>query len=119
MGNNTPDADLIVGKPKGRPFWIDVKGQSARGAWLIRPKPFTIPNLFYVLVYLSPLSCDAERSPDGFFVLSQPDAADLSAQYLKSHPKDKNKMPGFGFNDPERFRNAWSKLPDYGTKNSN
>jgi hypothetical protein len=113
MGNNTPDADLMVGKPKGHPFWVDVKGQSSRQAWLIQPKTLTIPNLFYILVYLSPLRCEGERNPDSFFVLSQADAADLSVQYLKDHPRDKNKVPGFGFSDPERFRNAWHKLSDY------
>jgi hypothetical protein len=39
MGNNTPDADLIVGKPGGKPFWIDVKGQSGKQVWLIRAIP--------------------------------------------------------------------------------
>ena len=120
MGNNTPDADLIVGKPRGNPFWIDVKGQSSKQAWLISPKTSEIPNLFYVLVYLAPLvSDDDSRCPDSFFVLSQADAKRLSAEYLKAHPGDKNKAPGFGFNDPREFRNAWKTLPDYGSENSN
>jgi hypothetical protein len=120
MGNNTPDADLIVGKPRGKPFWIDVKGQSSKQAWLISPKTSEIPNLFYVLVYLSPLaSDDAIRCPDSFFVLSQADVGKLSAEYLKAHPGDKNKVPGFGFNDPREFRNAWRNLPDSGAEISN
>jgi hypothetical protein len=111
MGNSTPDADLVVGKRGQQPFWIDVKGQASRGAWLIKPKPPS-SSLYYVLVYLSPLAVgDGTRKPDEFFVLSQSDAAELAAQYLASHPKDKNKVPGFGFNDPHRFRNAWDKLP--------
>jgi hypothetical protein len=120
MGNNTRDADLIVGTPRGKPFWIDVKGQSSKQAWQISPKTSEIPNLFYVLVYLSPLVSDVEaRCPDSFFILSQADVKRLSAEYLKAHPGDKNKVPGFGFNDPHEFRNAWEKLPDYAARNSN
>lgn len=111
MGNSTPDADLVVGKPRQQPFWIDVKGQSSRSAWLIKPKQ-SAPSLYYVLVYLSPLaSGDGTREPDEFFVLSQGDTAELAAQYLLSHPRDQNKLPGFGFKDPHKFRNAWDKLP--------
>jgi hypothetical protein len=111
MGNSTPDADLVVGKPRQQPFWIDVKGKSGRDAWLLKPK-LPAPSLYYVLVYLSPLaSGDSTRAPDEFFVLSQDDAAELAAQYLRSHPRDQNKVPGFGFMDPYKFRNAWDKLP--------
>jgi hypothetical protein len=30
MGNHTPDADLMVGAPSYRQFWIDVKGLSSK-----------------------------------------------------------------------------------------
>ena len=111
MGNSTPDADLVVGKPRQQPFWIDVKGNATRGAWLIKPK-LSAPSLYYVLVSLSPLaSSDGTRKPDEFFVLSQSDVAELTSRYLQSHPRDRNKVPGFGFKDPHKFRNAWDKLP--------
>lgn len=30
MGNHTPNADLMVGTPSGKQFWVDVKGRSAK-----------------------------------------------------------------------------------------
>jgi hypothetical protein len=39
MGNHTPDADLMVGVPRGEQFWIDVKGLAAKNSWAVRPKP--------------------------------------------------------------------------------
>ena len=111
MGNNTPDADLVVGRRGHQPFWIDVKGNSTRGVWPVAPKPPS-PSLYYVLVSLSPLANgDNVREPDEFFVLSQDDAAKLAAEYSRTHPNDQGKVRGFGFNDPREFRNAWAKLP--------
>jgi hypothetical protein len=111
MGNSTPDADLVVGKRGHQPFWIDVKGNSTRGVWPVKSKPPS-PSLYYVLVSLSPLaSGDDVRKPDEFFVLSQQDASELSEQYQMSHPNDRGAVPGFGFKDPSKFRNAWDKLP--------
>src|SRR5712691_4568380 len=63
MGNQTPNADLMVGAPSGKQFWIDVKGLYAKNAWLVSPKA-TFPNLYYVLVYLSKLADrDSIREP--------------------------------------------------------
>lgn len=111
MGNHTLNADLMVGAPSGEQFWVDVKGLSAKNAWLVKPKaPF--PNLYYVLVYLSKLADrDSVREPDEFFVLTQAEIAELGRQYLAKHPNDTNKIPGFGWRDPHPFKDAWDKLP--------
>jgi hypothetical protein len=45
----------MVGTPSGKQFWVDVKGQSARNNWLVKPKQVH-ESLFYVLVLLSPLA---------------------------------------------------------------
>ena len=110
MGNHTPNADLMVGAPSGRQFWVDVKGLSAKNAWLVKPKaPF--PNPYYVLVYLSKLADrGTEREPDQFFVLTQAEIAELGDQYLAAHPNDTNKIPGFGWRDPRRCRVAANGL---------
>ena len=55
QGNNTPIADLMVGSPSSKLFWVDVKGLSAKNAWLITPKE-SRDDLFYVLVLLSRLA---------------------------------------------------------------
>jgi hypothetical protein len=47
MGHATPVADLMVGHPNGRQFWIDVKGLATRNSWWGKEKPLR-PGLFYV-----------------------------------------------------------------------
>ncbi len=111
MGNHTPDADLVVRSPKDELFLVDVKGQRQKGAWLVKTKS-PIRALFYILVYLAPLPEDnGSRKPDEFFVLTQEEASELEKAYPASHPNDKGIFPGFGWHDPERFQDDWSKLP--------
>src|SRR5207244_3469072 len=89
QGNNTPVADLMVGSPNSKLFWVDVKGLSSRNAWLTTPKAKR-RDLFYVLVLLSPLADKPkERTADRFFILTQAETNDLEATYRKAHPKDK------------------------------
>lgn len=111
MGNNTPIADLMVGAPSGKQFWIDVKGLSSKNAWLLNIKPDRV-NLYYVLVCLAPLATHPNvRQPDRFFILTQAEANHLVRDYAAKHPNDKGKRPGFGFNDPRASEDAWQKLP--------
>jgi hypothetical protein len=111
QGNNTPVADLMVGSPSSKLFWVDVKGLAAKGAWLIAPKE-TRDDLFYVLVLLSPLAEKSkERVADRFFILTQPEANGLEAAYRKAHPNDKGLLPGFSFSDAIAHEDLWEKLP--------
>ena len=111
MGNHTPDADLIVRSPNDELFLVDVKGQRQKGPWLVKPKD-SVKALFYILVYLAPLPKGNDpRKPDEFFVLKQEEASELAKAFPASHPNDKGVFPGFGWHDPERFRDDWSKLP--------
>jgi hypothetical protein len=105
MGNQTPIADLMVGKPNGELFWVDVKGLSSKTAWLVHPKE-PCADLFYVLVYL-----DEDDKSDRFFVLTQEEAGKLVKDYADNHPNDKGIIKGFGFKDPGDSENAWQKLP--------
>jgi hypothetical protein len=111
QGNNTPVADLMVGSPTSKLFWVDVKGLSSKNAWLITPKPQR-DDLFYVLVLLSPLAEKPKaRTPDRFFVLTQTEANSLEESYRKAHPNDKGTIPGFGFADAGMHEDGWCKLP--------
>jgi hypothetical protein len=111
MGNHTPVADLMVGAPSDRQFWIDVKGLAGRNDWLVRNKANRI-DLYYVLVSLSKLAQHNEiRRPDRFFVLTQAETNDLACQYQEMHSNNRNTIPGFGWHDPEQFEDAWEKLP--------
>lgn len=112
MGNCTPDADLMVGTPGGDLFWVDVKGQSGKAPWLIRTKRSN-EKLFYVLVLLAPAATpERGRQPDRFFVLTQSEADECIADYLRRHPGDSGKLTGFPFGDAVQFEDAWGKLPN-------
>lgn len=111
MGNSTPIADLMVGTPDGEQFWIDVKGLSVKSDWLVNPKA-SHKNLFYILVYLSPLAePGTERLPDQFYILSQQEANDLEQAYRDARPGNKTTMKGFRFASAEPHRDRWDKLP--------
>jgi len=109
MGNHTPDADMMVGAPSGRQFWVDVKGLSSKSSWLIRPKRRHL-SLYYVLVYVAKDRRDAHQR-DRFFVLKQPEVNHLIRKFEKARPKSRHTMRGFNWTDPHRFENDWSKLP--------
>jgi hypothetical protein len=51
QGNNTPVADLMVGSPSSKLFWVDVKGLSSKNIWVVSPKD-SREELFYVLMLL-------------------------------------------------------------------
>jgi hypothetical protein len=111
QGNNTPIADLMVGSPSSKLFWVDVKGLAKKNAWMLTPKK-PRDDLFYVLVLLSRLAeKPKERVPDRFFILTQREANEIEAAYLKAHPNDKGKARGFGFNGPIAHEDLWDKLP--------
>jgi hypothetical protein len=111
MGNNTPIADLMAGTPSGEQFWVDVKGLSVKSDWLVKPKT-SHKNLFYVLVYLSPLAEHGKpRQPDQFYVLTQDEANGLEQAHRADRPNNKTTMPGFKFLSAEPHRDRWDKLP--------
>lgn len=111
QGNNTPVADLMVGSPNSKLFWVDVKGLSSRNAWLINPKT-TREELFYIFVLLSPLVDNPrQRASDRFFILSQVEAGECEATYRREHPNDKGLIRGFGFSMAEPYEDQWAKLP--------
>ena len=111
MGNHTPMADLMVGAPSGRQFWVDVKGLASKAAWLVKPK-LEHPSLFYILVYLAPLAEHGKvRAPDRFFVMSQNQVNQLVDQYQRAPPTNRGTMPGFRWTDAHLFEDEWRKLP--------
>jgi hypothetical protein len=111
QGNNTPVADLMVGSPSSKLFWVDVKGLSSKNAWLISPKA-PRDDLFYILVLLSPLvESPQKRLADRFFILSQSEVSECEAIYMRAHPNDKGLIRGFGFSGAESYEDKWDKLP--------
>jgi hypothetical protein len=111
QGNNTPFADLMVGSPCSKLFWVDVKGLSSKNPWLVKPQEPREQH-FYILVLLSPLVEDPKkRTADRFFVLTQAEVNNLEADYRQAHPRDKGGIPGFAFADAEAHEDVWDKLP--------
>jgi hypothetical protein len=103
MGNNTPDADLMVGTQNGGQFWVDVKGLSTNNAWLITPKQVRL-NLYYILVRVGDT-----KDQDRFFILPQSETNKLLEKSKLAHPTDPTN--GFAFRYPENFENKWEILP--------
>jgi hypothetical protein len=111
QGNNTPVADLMVGSPSSKLFWVDVKGLSSKTNWIVSPKA-PRGDLFYILVLLSPLvEKPAKRTADRFFILTQTEIADCETAYICEHPNYKGLMRGFGFSGPMAHEDLWEKLP--------
>jgi hypothetical protein len=111
QGNNTPVADLMVGSPSTKLFWVDVKGLSSKNAWLVSPKPLR-DDLFYILILLSPLvNAPDKRVHDRFFILNQAEALECEAAYMRAHPNDKGLIRGFGFSGAVPHEDKWGKLP--------
>ena len=104
MGNNTPIADLMVGKPDGTSlFWVDVKGVSSRIPFLVKKKP-THARLFYVLVRVA-----QKRGDDEFFVLNQEQINHLIDESKRLHPGPE----GFRWVACQPFRDKWNLLPGW------
>ncbi len=82
MGNNTPDADLMVGTQGGKQFWVDVKWLSSNNAWLITKKHEHL-NLYYVLVRVGEV-----RNEDRFFIVPQSEMNKLLDKSRREHPTD-------------------------------
>ena len=103
MGNNTPDADLMVGSQAGQQFWVDVKGLSTNNAWLIAQKQERL-NLYYILVRVGEI-----KDQDRFFILPQFETNKLLEKSKLAHPTDPTS--GFAFRYPESFEDKWELLP--------
>lgn len=111
MGNHTPVADLMVGTQSGEQFWVDVKGQSGKSDWIITPKAPHL-MLFYILVYLSPLTePGTPRGRDEFFVMTQEEINACEEGYRRERPNNKTSMRGFLFKTAVPHREKWEKLP--------
>jgi hypothetical protein len=103
MGNNTPDADLMVGTQGGKQFWVDVKGVSSNNSRLITKKHEHL-NLYYVLVRVG-----ENRNEDRFFILPQSEMTKILDKRRLEHPNDPTS--GFSFRYPEAFEDKWDLLP--------
>ncbi len=106
MGNRTPIADLMVGRPDATSlFWVDVKGLSSNNAWLIRRRE-AIESLFYILVRVGD-----RRDKDIFFILTHRQINDLIDESHRLYPNDPT--DGFGWKYPAPYRDQWSILPGW------
>ena len=109
MGNRTPIADLMVGRPEsGKQFWVDVKGMFGRsGGWFMHPKELLLGfELFYILV-----SVGNERSSDKFFIMSQQEANGILYDYRAAHPNWNFSGEGFSWKLVAQFEDRWQILP--------
>jgi hypothetical protein len=106
---NAEEIDILAVNPKGTPILIDVKGQSAKGFWLIRRREAR-SNYFFVFVYIPP---DPATKPT-FWVMSSQDAMryreEREMSDRKSGGKYREELGGFTFVTPLPHENKWEIL---------
>lgn len=114
MGNH-PEVDLMVRSPEDFTFLIDVKGQSTKSHWQVKPKR-AVSNLFYVLAYVP------EGEANQFFILPQ---EDLEHEAKKFRRRSRTRLlkigksvggvgrfPGIPWKTAGKFKaKDWSALP--------
>lgn len=107
---NAPTTDLLVISPNNKQFMIDVKGQSTKNFWIIRPRK-EIENLFYVFAYL-PRNLN-ERPK--FFIMSSKEVMTERERYkkriLSKGGKYKEETGGMNWSTVLSHENKWEKLP--------
>jgi hypothetical protein len=104
MGSTTPEADLMVVTPlRKEKFLIDVKGQSTKSFWRIRPKKRR-NNLF---TFLHTCQLESRR----FFVLPQRDLSKLMTKYEHSGVKFDPRFSGVNWGQPIQYEDKWELLP--------
>ncbi len=104
MGQSTPVADLLAMSPSGAMCSIDVKGQSNKSYWIIKPKPKTA-GLHYVLCLVQV----SQRSR--FFVLTQDEVTALSDAQASRATKHDPRFSGFNWGTAIAFEERWEKIP--------
>ena len=107
MGNDAPNADLIVSHEGRRtPFWVDVKGSVRRNGWFIKQKPH-LDRLYYILVEIA-----KERKDDLFFILSQEELANAVREYSGTHDvKLGHEKVRIGKVEERYGEGNWKRLP--------
>jgi hypothetical protein len=115
---NARFTDLMVETPNDRHFSVDVKGQSTKSWWIIKP-PEPDNDGYFILVYVPQ---DLKQAPS-YYILS---SKDMSAELEKSQEKarqleekrgkpfSKKFAPGKGgmdWNQLDKYKDRWDILP--------
>lgn len=97
MGNNRPDAGLIVGTQTGTQFSVEVKGLTSDNEWLVTATQRR-PGSYHIVVRV-----DDTRDQDRFFIVPQSEVNRLLQEC--------NSTSAIPFLYLEIFENRWEMLP--------
>ena len=115
---NAKFADLIVETPNNRHFSVDVKGQSSKSYWIIKPPENNRNDQYFILVYVPR---DLTEPPQ-YFILSSNDMKEelkqsqeksKQAEIKRGKPYSPNfATGGMGWGQPLKYEGQWGKLPE-------
>jgi hypothetical protein len=107
---NAPVSDLLVQSPSGDHFTVDVKGQSTKNFWLIRPRTAK-PDHYFILVFVP-----RDGSPPKFFIVRSDELMRHREKYkqsaLISSGKYRDDLGGINWGTALAYEDKWDSLPE-------
>jgi hypothetical protein len=114
---NAKFTDLMVETPGNQHFSIDVKGQSTKSYWIIKPPENDRDDQYFILVYAPR---DLTESPQ-YFILNSDDIIEelkqnqgraRQAEIDRGNPLSHNfGTGGMAWDQPLKYEDQWGKLP--------
>ena len=106
---NAQVADLLVQSPNGNHFTVDVKGQSSKGFWLIQQRRPSLPDHYFILVYLP-----KNGEPPKYYILRSEELMkkrEEYKQYVLPKGRYRDHLGGINWTTAFQYENNWGALP--------
>lgn len=114
---NAKFTDLMVETPGNKHFSIDIKGQSMKNYWIIKPSENNRDDQYFILVYVPR---NLTESPQ-YFILNSDDITKELKQHLERMKQaeivrgkpysHKFETGGMAWDQPLKYEGLWDKLP--------
>lgn len=114
---NAKFSDLMVETPGNQHFSIDVKGQSTKSYWIIKPPEKNRDDQYFILVYVPR---DLTESPQYFILNSEDITEELKQNQERARQAEKETEKllshnfgtgGMAWDQPLKYEDQWGKLP--------
>jgi len=114
---NAKFTDLMVETPGNQHFSIDVKGQSMKSYWIIKPPENNQNDQYFILVYVPR---DLTEAPQYFILSSDDIKEELKQNQERANQAEKERgkpyshkfgAGGMAWDQPLKYEGQWDKLP--------